>query len=64
MPKKYDVRILVGENVVKQECTDKELLSEYISNMRLSYKDQAVLLILDRGHPLIPGKETLSSEDI
>jgi len=62
--KMYNIRVLIGNEVIKSEQIEESLVSEYISSLRIFYKDEAMLLILDKDRPPIHNKEYLGSEDV
>ena len=40
-PKKYNVRVVIGDKVVRSEKVDEGLVSEYVSSFKKFYKDGA-----------------------
>ena len=62
--KKYEVRVLIGDEVVSSERISLDLLSEYISSLNQFYKNGSMLLFSDEDCPPFPDRETLGSEDV
>jgi len=40
-PKKYKVKVLIGNKVIRSEQVNEDLISEYISSFKKFYKDGA-----------------------